>query len=142
MRRQDFAVCAPATVAHFPFIQTTQPADMAPTDWFELVRGTVTQVSDTSLQVRSALSVSVGERVLVMFALSPAGSNHATDDAQSHIVGHVGKVSRRQAAGEETVMTVELTDLSGRETGELLRLAQAAASGAGGPADARVMQGV
>jgi len=145
MRRQDFAIRAPAIVAHFPFVQAvTQPGDTAPTDWFDLVRGTVTQVSDTSLQVRSPLSVAVGERVIVMFALTPAGSNRRTGDAQAqgHIVGRVGRVSHRQAAGEETVMTVELADLSGRETAELMRLAQAAASGAGGPAGARVMQGV
>jgi hypothetical protein len=143
-RRGDLAIHAPATVAHFPFIQTaTQPGDMAPTDWFELVRGTVTQVSATGLQVSSSLSVSVGERVLVMFALTPAGADDGTRDArqQCHIIVHVGRVSRRQAAGEETVMTVDLTDLAGREIGELLRLVQAAASGTDGPVGARVTQG-
>jgi hypothetical protein len=136
---------APATVARFPFLQAAamQPADAAPTDWFEPVRGVVTQVSDASLQIRSPLRVSVGERVLVVFALVPGGAEGETHEAsrQGYIVGHVGRVERRQAAGEEMVMTVDLTGLAEREINELVRLAQTAGPGEGRPADARVTQG-
>jgi len=77
----------------------------------------------------------VGERVLVVFALAPAD---ATNDARlsGHVIGQVGRVEQRQAAGEETVITVGLTDLADGQVDELMRLAQAAASGA------QVVQGV
>ena len=143
-RREDLAVHAPAIVARFPFIQTATPSgDAPPTDWFEFVRGAVTHVSDTNLQIRCPLSVSVGERVLVMFTLTPGGADDGLGDAhqQGHIVGHVGRVTRCHAAGQETVMIVDLTDLAGREIGELMRLAQAAISGAGAPVGTRVTQG-
>jgi len=144
-RPERLAIHAPATVARFPFIQAAamQPADAAPTDWFELVRGVVTWVSDTSVQIRSPLRISVDERVLVVFALAPAGADDGTNDAgrQGHIVGHVGRVKRQQVAGEETVMTVDLTGLADQEIEKLVHLAQAAASGAGRPTGARVMQG-
>jgi hypothetical protein len=144
-RPERLVIHAPATVARFPFIQAAamQPGDAAPTDWFELVRGVVTQVSDTSVQIRSPLQVPVGERALVVFALAPAGADHGTNDAsrQGHIVGHVGRVKHRQATGEEMVMTIDLTSVADREIEKLMHLAKAAASGVGGPAGARVMQG-
>lgn len=144
-RSERVAIRAPATVARFPFIQAAamQPGDAAATDWFELVRGVVTWVSDTGVQIRSPLQVPVGERVLVVFALAPAGADDGTNAAsrQGHIVGHVGRVKHQQTTGEETVMTVDLTSLADREIEALVHLAQAAASSAGRPAGARVMQG-
>jgi hypothetical protein len=134
----------PAAVARFPFIQaaTIQLEDVVPTDWFELVRGVVTRVSDSSLEIRSPLQVQVGERILVVFALAPATAGEATNGAEhrGHIIGHVGRVEHRETAGEETVITVDLTDLPDREIAELMRLARAAASSAGGSAGARIMQ--
>jgi hypothetical protein len=139
------AIQAPATVGRFPFIQTTamELEDVAPTDWFELVRGTVTQVSDSSLEIRSPLRVQVGEKVLVVFALALAPAAEATNNAEprGHIVGHVGRVTHRQAAGEETVITVDLMDLTDSEIEELMHLVRTVASSAGGSAGTRVMQG-
>ena len=139
-RPNRLVIHAPAAVARFPFIQATamESQDVVQTDWFELVRGVVTQVSDSGLQVRSPLPVQVGERVLVVFALAPADAGEATNDAglSGHVIGHVGRVEQRQATGEETVITVGLTDLADGQVDELMRLAQAAASGA------QVVQGV
>jgi len=144
-RSDRLAVQAPATVARFPFIRAaaTELTDMAPTDWFEPVSGIVTEVSGSSLLVYSPLRVQVGERVLVVFGLWPAAAGKITNDAdhRGHIVGHIGRVTHRQAAGEETVMTVDLADLGDREIDELVHLTRAAGSGVSGPAAARVAQG-
>ncbi len=130
---------AMATVARFPFVQAAAMGlnDVGPTDWFELVRGVVTEVSDSGLKVHSPLAAQVGERVLVVFTLGSAREGEATDDAGSrgHIILHVGRVRHRQAVGEETVITVDLTDLTSLELDELMHLAQAAVPGE------RVMQG-
>ncbi|MBN1505469.1 MAG: hypothetical protein JW955_01415 [Sedimentisphaerales bacterium] len=136
---------APATVARFPLIQAaaTEPTDMTPTDWFEPVRGVVTEMSGTSLQIRSSLQVRVGERVLVVFALWPAPAGETTNgaDRRGHIVAHAGRVTRSQAKGDETAITVDLTDLQNREIDELVRLTRAAASGASEPVHAQATQG-
>jgi len=133
-RPDRFVVHAPATVARFPFVQPAvlETEDMTTMDWFEPVHGVVTEVSDAGLQVRSPLPVQVDERVLVLFALGPAEAGEAADDAghRGHIIGHVGRVMHKQVVSEETVITVDVTDLTGRERDELIRLAQAAASGA------------
>jgi hypothetical protein len=131
-RADRLSVQAPAVVARFPFVQaaTMESGDMVPTDWFELVRGVVTQVSNSSLQIRSPLEVQVGERVLVVFTLAPGASGEATRDAEprEHVISHVGRVRYRQAAGGETEITVNLIDLTAHETDELVRLAKTAVS--------------
>jgi hypothetical protein len=134
-RVDRLAVNAPAAVARFPFIQTA-PADSSETasmQWFELVDGTVTQVSDRGLQIRSSLSVRPGDRVLVVFALTGASRDSKDETGEArHIVGHVGRVRHRQASSAGTLMTVELGDLPDREIDEFLSVASACAShGAG-----------
>jgi len=131
-RPDRWSVQAPAVVARFPFVQTakTESGDKVPTDWFELVRGVVTHVSDSSLQIRSPLEVQAGEKVMVVFTLASAASGEATQDAEpcEHIISHVGRVRYRQAAGGESEITVSLTNLADHETDELIRLAKAAVS--------------
>lgn len=134
----SFVVHAPAMVARFPFLHATDSGDMTTMDWLEPVRGVVTEVSDSGLEVRSPLPVQVDQRVLVLFALGPAEAGEATNDAghRGHIIGHVGRVTRKQTVGQETVITVDATNMTDRELDELMRLAQAAASGE------RIVQGV
>jgi hypothetical protein len=106
---------APAAVAKFPFIQSApaESLETAPLQWFELVDGVVTQMSDGGLQISSSLSVRPGDRVLLVFA----------------------------SGG--TLMTVELADVADHEIDELLRLAKACASrAANAPAGLPVRQGV
>lgn len=145
VRAAPMPIHAPAMVGRFPFIQTAamELEDGAPTDWFELVRGVVTQVSQSSLEIQSPLQVLAGERILVLFAVTPAIAGEAADgtERRGHVVGHVGRVKHRQAAGEETLIRIDLTDLTGPEVEELMRLARASASSAGGSTAARVMQG-
>jgi hypothetical protein len=137
-RPDSFAVHAPAMVARLPFIQATESEDMTTVDWLEPVHAVVTEVSDSHLQVRSPLPVQVDERVLVLFALGPAGAGEVTNGAghRGRIIRHVGRVTRRQTVDEETVIAVDVTNMTDRELDELMRLAQAAA------ADAPLMQGV
>jgi hypothetical protein len=133
------AVHVPATVARFPLMQAVamESEDSAAMDWFEQVRGVVIEASESGLQVRCSLSVQVNERVLVLFTLGPVEVGVGANDAsrRGHVIGHVGRVTHKQAAGEETVITVDLTNLTDREIDELMRLARAAAH------NAQVMQG-
>lgn len=143
-RAERLALQVPATVARFPFIQTgtVQPGEMPAAGWFELVHGVVTQVSDASLQIRSSLRVETGERVLVLFTLAAGEGDDGVQhgNRRSHIIGHVGRVKHRQMVDSETIITVDLTDLTSREIDELVRLAHAA-SGEQKQAVAPVMQG-
>jgi hypothetical protein len=145
-RLELFAPDAPAVVVRFPFLQAavTQSADVTATDWFELVRGVVTRVSDTSIQIRAPLPVAVGDRVLVIFTLSQGGDEDGADRAnrQSHVVRHVGRVKHQQVAGKETVMLIDLAGLTDREIDELLHFTRVAASGANSPVRSPVTQGV
>jgi hypothetical protein len=128
-------VNAPAAVARFSFIQSAavEPSESAPMQWFELVHGTVTQLSDRGLQISSALSVRPGERVLVMFALTGEAGQAASGTGQvRHIVGHVGRVKHRQASVGGALITVDMADLADHEIDELMRLARASAAHAVG----------
>jgi hypothetical protein len=140
--RSDCAVVnAPAAVARFPFIQSaakespgTSP-EAPRTEWFELIHAVVTEVSGSHLQIKSPLDARMGERILVMFVLAPAAVSEQTADSvepREHIIGHVGRVRNRQAAGADTLLTVDLAGLVDVEIDKLVRLARAAASPASG----------
>ncbi len=130
-RSDCFAVHAPAMVARLPFMQATESEDVTTMDWLEPVRGVVTEVSDSHLQVRSPLPVQVDERVMVVFTLGSAEAGEGTHEASHRgpLIGHIGRVRHKQIIGEEMLITVDLTDLTDPELNELMHLAQAAASG-------------
>jgi hypothetical protein len=137
----------PAFIAPFPFEKSliksgysskTKPAadhDLAKTfaaTWGppDFVPATVTELAGPGLRIESSLKVEIGERILVVFDLTPEqdpiSTKRSIKAATSKIVEGIGEVRHTKQTKNGLSIAIELTGLSDSNIDELIRATNAA----------------